>query len=51
MIWWVWGQWTWALNTADTEHGLIGLGTLLGTAVALMMAASVGQAFDVGGAE
>ena len=49
MIWWVWGQWTWALNTADTEHGLIGLGTLLGTAVALMMAASVGQAFDVGG--
>ena len=50
MIWWAWTQWAWALNPADTDHGLIRLSTLIATAVAFIMAASVGQAFgDDGG--
>ena len=50
MIWGAWGQWTWALNPADTEHGLVQVTTLAATAVAFIMAASVGQAFgDDGG--
>lgn len=46
MIWWAWTQWTWALNAADTEHGLIRIGTLAATAVAFLMAVSVGDAFE-----
>jgi low temperature requirement protein LtrA len=50
MIWWAWTQWTWALNPTDTNHGLIRLTALAATAVAFIMAASVGQAFgDDGG--
>jgi low temperature requirement protein LtrA len=50
MIWWAWGQWTWALNPSDTEHGLVRVMTLATTAVAFIMAASVSQAFsDDGG--
>ena len=49
MIWWAWGQWTWALNPADTEHGLVRVSTLAATAVAFIMAASVGQAFGEDG--
>lgn len=50
MIWWAWGQWTWALNPSDTEHGLVRVTTLAATAVAFIMAASVSQAFgDDGG--
>ena len=47
MIWWAWTQWTWALNPSDTEHPLIRVTTLVATAVAFIMAASVGLAFDV----
>ena len=50
MIWWAWTQWTWALNPSDTEHGLIRVTTLGATAVAFIMAASVGQAFGDDGA-
>jgi len=46
LIWWAWTQWTWALNPADTEHGIVRLGTLIATAVAFIMAISVGEAFD-----
>ncbi|HJM75361.1 MAG TPA: low temperature requirement protein A [Dehalococcoidia bacterium] len=49
MIWWAWGQWTWALNPADTEHGLVKVMTLVTTAIAFIMAASVGEAFGDGG--
>ena len=46
MIWWAWTQWTWALNPSDTEHALVRVTTLVATAVAFIMAASVGLAFD-----
>jgi low temperature requirement protein LtrA len=46
LIWWAWTQWTWALNPADTEHGIVRWGTLLATAVAFIMAVSVGSAFE-----
>ena len=50
LIWWGWAQWTWALNPADTEHGLVRVGTLAATAIAFLMAVSVGDAFtDDGG--
>lgn len=47
MIWWAWTQWTWALNPSDTEHALVRVTTLFATAVAFLMAASVGRAFEV----
>jgi low temperature requirement protein LtrA len=46
MIWWAWTQWTWALNPSDTEHPVVRVTTLVATAVAFIMAASVGLAFD-----
>ncbi len=49
MIWWAWTQWTWALNPADTEHAGVRATTLVATAVAFVMAASVGQAFERAG--
>ena len=49
LIWWGWTQWTWALNPADTEHGLVRIGTLLATAIAFVMAVSVAKAFNDGG--
>jgi low temperature requirement protein LtrA len=45
LIWWGWTQWTWALNSADTDHGLVRMGTLVATGIAFLMAASVDQAF------
>ena len=48
MIWWAWTQWTWALNTSDTEHAMVRGATLVATAVAFIMAASVGLAFEAG---
>ena len=45
LIWWGWTQWTWALNSADTDHGIVRVGTLIATGIAFLMAASVGQAF------
>ncbi len=50
MIWWAWTQFTWALNPADTDHGVIRIGTLFATAVVFIMAISVGTAFEDGGA-
>jgi low temperature requirement protein LtrA len=49
LVWWAWTQWTWALNPADTEHGLVRLGTLGGTALAFLMAVSLGGAFEEDG--
>lgn len=46
MLWWGWTQWTWALNPADTRHTVVRATTLLSTALAFVMAASVGQAFE-----
>ena len=48
MIWWAWTQFTWALNPADTEHGLVRVGTLVATGVAFLLAASVRGAFEDG---
>lgn len=45
LIWWGWTQWTWALNSADTDHGTVRVGTLVATGTAFLMAASVDQAF------
>lgn len=45
LIWWGWTQWTWALNSADTDHGAVRIGTLVATGIAFLMAASVDQAF------
>jgi low temperature requirement protein LtrA len=45
LIWWGWTQWTWALNAADTDHGIVRICTLIGTGIAFLMAASVSEAF------
>ncbi|HEY7107501.1 MAG TPA: low temperature requirement protein A [Acidimicrobiia bacterium] len=45
LIWWAWTQFTWTLNPADTEHTVVRAVTLVATAVAFMMAASVTLAF------
>lgn len=50
MIWWAWSQWTWALNPANAEHHVLRVGALVGTGIAFLMSASVGDAFgDDGG--
>ena len=49
MIWWGWTQFTWALNPADTNHGLVRFGTLVATATAFPMALGVGGAFGESG--
>ena len=49
LIWWAWTQWAWALNPADTEHDLVRLATLAATAIAFLMAVSVGEAFESDG--
>ncbi len=46
MVWWAWTQWTWALNASNTDHRFLRLTTLVATAVAFLMAASVEQAFE-----
>jgi low temperature requirement protein LtrA len=45
LIWWAWTQFTWTLNPADTNHGLVRVLTLAATAAAFVMAASVPRAF------
>ena len=47
LIWWAWTQFTWTLNPADTTHPTVRVVTLTATAVALVMSASVLQAFTV----
>jgi low temperature requirement protein LtrA len=46
LIWWAWSQFTWALNPADTDHGIVRGATLFAGALAFLMAISVGA--DVG---
>ncbi len=41
-----WGQFTWALNAANTTHNLVQLGVLLAAAITLLMGISVPQAFQ-----
>jgi len=45
MIWWAWTQFTWALNPADTTHGVVRVVTLLATAAGFLMAVNVPEAF------
>ena len=45
LIWWAWSQLTWTLNPADTSHTLVRALTLVATATAFVMAASVTRAF------
>jgi low temperature requirement protein LtrA len=45
LIWWAWTQFTWTLNPADTDHDLVRVITLVATAAAFLMAASVTGAF------
>ena len=45
MIWWAWTQFTWALNPADTTHGVVRVVTLLATAAGFLMAVNVPGAF------
>jgi low temperature requirement protein LtrA len=45
LIWWAWTQFTWTLNPADTTRTVVRVLTLLATAVAFVMAASVTRAF------
>ncbi len=50
LVWWAWTQFTWTLNTADTEHVLVRLPTLAATAVAFFLAQAIPDAFDGAGA-
>jgi low temperature requirement protein LtrA len=45
LIWWAWTQFTWTLNPADTNHVVVRAFTLVATATAFVMAASVTRAF------
>jgi low temperature requirement protein LtrA len=45
LIWWAWTQFTWTLNPADTTHDRVRVLTLVATAAAFVMAASVPRAF------
>jgi low temperature requirement protein LtrA len=45
LIWWGWTQFTWALNSANTEHHHVRLGTLIATGIAFVMAIYVESAF------
>ena len=47
LVWWAWTQFTWALNSADTTHHQVELGTLVATAVAFFMAIAVPEAFEL----
>jgi low temperature requirement protein LtrA len=45
LVWWAWTQFTWTLNPADTTHQAVRVLTLIATAAAFVMAASVPRAF------
>ena len=49
LVWWAWTQFTWTLNTANTEHTHIEFWTLVATAAAFFMAIAVPDAFHEGG--
>ncbi len=46
LVWWGWTQFTWTLNSADTEHPAVGLLTLVATGVAFLMAVTLPEAFS-----
>ena len=48
LIWWGWTQYTWALNAANTKISGIRTTMLVATAVAFVMATSVGKGFSEG---
>jgi low temperature requirement protein LtrA len=48
LIWWGWTQFTWALNSANTRHHHVRVGTLASTGVAFVMAVSLDDAFSEG---
>lgn len=48
LLWWAWTQFTWALNAANTNRHEVRVVTLLATAVAFLMAASIDGAFGDG---
>lgn len=47
LVWWSWVQFTWVLNSADTEHDIVELAILLVTAISFFMAISIPGAFGV----
>jgi low temperature requirement protein LtrA len=48
LIWWGWTQFTWTLNAANTKIAEVRMMVLVATAVAFIMASSVGDAFGKG---
>lgn len=48
-VWWSWTQFTWALNTADTENDIVEFVILIVTAISFFMAISIPEAFGVNG--
>ena len=46
LVWLGWGQFTWALNAANTKHYLIQFGVLVAAAIALFMGISLPRAFQ-----
>ena len=48
LLWWAWTQFTWTLNSANTNRHDVRLVTLVATGLAFLMAASIGQAFGNG---
>lgn len=49
LVWRAWTQFTWTLNSANTEHTHIQFWTLAATAVAFFMAIALPDAFHGGG--
>ena len=45
LIWWGWTQFTWALNSADTDRNAVRVAVLVGTFVAFLMGVGVDEAF------
>ncbi len=46
LVWWAWTQFTWTLNSADTTHPSVQLGTLVATGVTFFMAVSIPRIFS-----
>lgn len=49
LVWWAWTQFTWTLNSANTDHTHVQFWTLTATAVAFFMAIALPDAFHGGG--
>ena len=46
LVWWGWGQFTWALNAANTTHHFVQIAVLMAAAIALFMGISLPGAFQ-----